>query len=291
VVDTGALIGGSGTTGGLTIHSGGYLSPGSSPDQLFVDEYLVLESGANYIVEVVTGNQPGDGVIGYDQVVVAGTVSLDGANLLLVTTPLTDIRVGQQLTIIDNDASDPVVGLFASLAEGAEVLVEGLPYFTISYVGGGGRQRRHPDRPRQYHPGADRRPAARLGRTALGAARAAGLPGAEGVARAAATPARFSPTRSGKCAGHIRGCPGPPPRPRRPAAAGAYGQKGLDEISCRPRLHMCAGCGILLLGFAVCRWPCHQGWPAKGMTDSTPHGGARQSQGLAEPAWQCECWP
>jgi len=135
-VSSGALIGGSGTTAALTVRGDGDLSPGdNSPDQFSVSGNLLLETGANYIVEVVTGDQPGDGSIGYDQVVVTGTVGLTGANLVLDTTWLTDLTVGQQLTIIDNDASDAVVGLFASLTEGAQVLVEGVPYFTISYKG------------------------------------------------------------------------------------------------------------------------------------------------------------
>ncbi|REK15742.1 MAG: hypothetical protein DWQ37_07955 [Planctomycetota bacterium] len=70
----------------------------------------------------------------YDQLVVQGTVSLDG--------PLTIARnytpaIGETWTIIDNDGADPVVGTFELSPEGDIYTVGGLP-FQLSYVGGDG---------------------------------------------------------------------------------------------------------------------------------------------------------
>ncbi len=128
-------LGGSGTVyGNVSIADGAALAPGNSPDQLFVVGDLTLAAGADYMVEIVTGSQPGNGATGYDQTVVTGGVSLDGTNLLVEANLFGLVR-GQQLTIVANDGADPVLGTFAGLPEGAAVLVGGVPYFTISYLG------------------------------------------------------------------------------------------------------------------------------------------------------------
>jgi hypothetical protein len=83
------------------------------------------------------GTAPGGGSTGYDQLVVAGSVSLNNAALnLAVTSPFVP-TIGSSFTIIDNDSTDPVNGIFNGLAEGATVTV-GATNFRISYVGGTG---------------------------------------------------------------------------------------------------------------------------------------------------------
>ncbi len=87
----------------------------------------------------MTGSAPGNGLTGYDQVQVTGTVALTDANLLVFASSAGfGLQRGQILTIVANDLADPVVGTFSGLSEGANVLVGGVPVFTISYVGGTG---------------------------------------------------------------------------------------------------------------------------------------------------------
>src|SRR5205814_2324899 len=75
---------------------------------------------------------------GYDQLKVVGTVNLGTASDL-VPIPLTGLilPVGTVLTVIDNDGSDPVVGTFRNLPEGASFTAGGLAY-RVSYAGGDG---------------------------------------------------------------------------------------------------------------------------------------------------------
>jgi hypothetical protein len=72
----------------------------------------------------------------YDQLAVTGTVALGGAlNVSLISSfpPQFD----DVFAIIDNDGSDPVIGTFDGLPEGALVSA-GAAQFQISYVGGDG---------------------------------------------------------------------------------------------------------------------------------------------------------
>jgi len=138
-VKSGATLGGGGATRAVTVEGGGTLSPGNSPDQILIGGNLTLAAGSNYLVEIVTGSMPGDGITGYDQAVVAGILSVDGANLLVTANASgIGLRRGQELVILDNDADEAVVGLFSGLAEGASLTVAGVPFFTVSYLGGTG---------------------------------------------------------------------------------------------------------------------------------------------------------
>ena len=87
---------------------------------------LTLNSGARF--DVVAGGTS-------DQVQVMGTVAIGGPLTIdiLSGAPAT----GQTITIIDNDASDPVTGTFAGLPDGAAIPA-GNSTFTISYHGGDG---------------------------------------------------------------------------------------------------------------------------------------------------------
>ena len=72
--------------------------------------------------------------VDYDQVSVTGTVSLSGGILLEGND---GVFPGANYRIIDNDGSDPVVGTFVGLPEGA-VFEEGGTTFQITYEGGTG---------------------------------------------------------------------------------------------------------------------------------------------------------
>ncbi len=129
-VNSGGTLGGSGTTGTVTVNSGGTLAPGSSPSIINTGN-LSLAAGGIYSVELnglTAGTQ-------YDRTNVAGSVNLGGATLAISRgfNPV----AGDGFTIITNDGSDPVVGTFAGLPEGATFIAAGAT-FQITYQGGDG---------------------------------------------------------------------------------------------------------------------------------------------------------
>ena len=130
-VDNGATLAGIGTVGVVTAN--GILSPGNSAGILNSGN-VGFSSGGNFTA-VLTGPNPGVG--GYSQLNVNGTVGLASATLTVVPAFTNPVAVGQQFTIINNDLSDPITGIFNGLGEGAAVNVGGYD-FTLSYVGGGG---------------------------------------------------------------------------------------------------------------------------------------------------------
>ncbi len=96
----------------------------------------VLNLGSNATVAImVSGIAPGSG---YDQLSVAGDVNLNGANLLLSGTAA--LAAGQTFTIVNNAGSDPVIGTFKGLPEGAIIGHFLGSHFgaLITYAGGDG---------------------------------------------------------------------------------------------------------------------------------------------------------
>lgn len=129
-VNSGGTLGGSGTVRVVAINNGGKLAPGGSPGMLSSGN-VTLNAGSTFTVEL-NGTTPGTQ---FDQWNVTGTVNLGGATLnrLLGYVPAN----GDALKIIDNDGTDPVVGAFNGLGEGALFALSGTT-FRISYVGGTG---------------------------------------------------------------------------------------------------------------------------------------------------------
>ena len=131
-VQNGGTLGGHGTTGAVTVQSGGHFAPGDSPGVLHTGD-LSLTSGASFD-EQIGGTTAGTG---YDQTIVTGTVALNGATLNVSQYAGFVPSAGQTYTIINNDGSDAVSGTFAGFAEGATVTLAGQA-LKISYVGGDG---------------------------------------------------------------------------------------------------------------------------------------------------------
>jgi hypothetical protein len=73
----------------------------------------------------------------YGQIQVNGTVNVGGASLSTTLAPGFIPPFGMAFTIIDNDGTDPVVGTFAGLPQGA-TFTSGGQDFRVSYVGGTG---------------------------------------------------------------------------------------------------------------------------------------------------------
>jgi fibronectin-binding autotransporter adhesin len=120
---------GTGTTGPLTAQADSLIQPGNlGPGQLTTGA-LALMAGSTLRVEL---NGPVPAL--YDRVRVNGSVTLGGT---LVLAPGFTPSPGQVFTIVDNDDTDPVIGTFNGLPQGAIVVMLGTSY-RISYTGGGG---------------------------------------------------------------------------------------------------------------------------------------------------------
>jgi len=126
----GGLLDGTGVVSSVTMN-GGTLKPGDSPGILVTQGNLTMAAGAVFQIEL-DGPIPGSG---YDQLQVNGTVNLNGATLTL--QPSFTATLGTAFLILVNDGTDPIVGTFAGLPEGAIFQADG-QYFSISYQAGSG---------------------------------------------------------------------------------------------------------------------------------------------------------
>gem|GEM_PF-2365762 len=132
-VASGATLSGTGTifaaSSSNTLTVDGTLSPGSGgPGALTVNGTLLLNG--TLAVDVVSATEGS----GYDQVSVAGNVTLGSASVLSMTTTLSGSAA--DLAVIGNDAAEEISGTFAGIAEGGAPA--GISYFTVSYRGGTG---------------------------------------------------------------------------------------------------------------------------------------------------------
>ncbi|MBI1373590.1 MAG: tandem-95 repeat protein, partial [Phycisphaera sp.] len=93
-----------------------------APGVLVVSGDLTLDDDDTLSIEI-GGTTPGSASTDYDQVAVAGGVTI-GANVALnlsAKSPFVPTG-GETYTILDNDGVDPIVGTFSGLAEGAYIL-------------------------------------------------------------------------------------------------------------------------------------------------------------------------
>ncbi|MFC4319675.1 cadherin-like domain-containing protein, partial [Rhizobium alvei] len=126
-IGSGAMLGGSGTVGDVTIQSGGTIGPGNSPGILTVADLTISGTFDVEISGTIVGTE-------FYQIVVTGSVTLSGTldvSFLNAYLP----TVGDSFTIIDNQGSDAVTGTFSGLTDGAYFSVGGT-YFQIDYDGG-----------------------------------------------------------------------------------------------------------------------------------------------------------
>ncbi|MCL4207729.1 MAG: autotransporter-associated beta strand repeat-containing protein, partial [Pirellulaceae bacterium] len=134
IVAVDATLGGTGTIDGhVRIESGGHLAPGTSPA---IQNYghLSLDPESNFDVDL-WGGTAGPG---YDQAVVANSVSVSGAHLNLdfnsgAYTP----APGVTFTLIDNTSANPVTGEFVGKANNS-MFIAGGNRFGIRYDAGTG---------------------------------------------------------------------------------------------------------------------------------------------------------
>ncbi|MBN8680690.1 MAG: right-handed parallel beta-helix repeat-containing protein, partial [Chitinophagales bacterium] len=104
------------------------LSPGNSPGCVTISGNLTLNAGNTLVMEVLGATA----CTGYDQFVVNGVVTLNGAVLDLSLSY--GLLHNDQIMLIQNDGTDDVVGKFA---QGNSITVGGDTYY-INYKGGTG---------------------------------------------------------------------------------------------------------------------------------------------------------
>jgi autotransporter-associated beta strand protein len=123
-------LGGNGTISGLvTVNGGATLAPGPTGNGstgILNTGTFTLNSDSNFSLDL---NGPLAGT-NYDQVDVTGEVFITGSNLLINTA--LGLAVGDQLFILENDGTDPIIGTFAFLADGA-MFTAGGAAFQIFY--------------------------------------------------------------------------------------------------------------------------------------------------------------
>jgi autotransporter-associated beta strand protein len=127
---------GSGTVGEIDMStSSAVVAPGASPG-IFTSGNITPVGGnsARGSLEIeLNGSTPGTG---YDQLNVQGSVTLNSRISLNASLNFAS-WLSNSFTIISNDGTDPVVGTFNGLAEGATLAI-GSEQFRISYTGGDG---------------------------------------------------------------------------------------------------------------------------------------------------------
>ncbi len=135
-VNNSAILGGTGSiAGAVNVNNSARLAVGTSPETLATGT-ITFASSAVADVEI-GGTSPGNGVTGYDQLIVTGNVNLGNAQLNFIPYGGYHPVSGDSFTIIDNRGTNPVTGNFNGLAEGA-TFTSGDITFSITYMGGTG---------------------------------------------------------------------------------------------------------------------------------------------------------
>ena len=133
---TGGTIGGTGMIGNLLGQTGGgIVAPGESSPGTFSCRNVQWNAETKLQIEVGVTTLPN----GYDKLNVTGSVSLGNAALEILRLPTSGIANGFQLTILENDGTDAIIGTFANLSEGTFIRdATGTAGYLISYKGTNG---------------------------------------------------------------------------------------------------------------------------------------------------------
>ena len=128
-VDSGGTLAGSGTLASVNVLSGGTLSPGNSPGLLTTGN-LALGSGSTLSLEINTTTP----ATGYDQLAVAGSVTLGGTLSLSGSYLTTPAVTGDLFFVVINDGADAISGTFAGAPDGGHVFALNGQDFVVSYI-------------------------------------------------------------------------------------------------------------------------------------------------------------
>jgi len=94
-------------------------------------------TGGNIYIDL-QGPTPSTGTTGYDQINVAGTVTLAPSTDVTLSMGGFSPTVGQTFVIINNDGADPVNGTFNGKPDGTIITLGGVYQFRLDYDGGTG---------------------------------------------------------------------------------------------------------------------------------------------------------
>lgn len=131
-VDAGGTLLGNGTVGALQVLTGGTVAPGHSPGCLTTGNLAL--TGGTYKFEI--GGTAA--CTGYDQIKANGTVNVTGGVLSASLYNNYAAKAGEKYVLVSNDGTDPIVGTFANLAQGATMPIGNGGLLRISYTGGDG---------------------------------------------------------------------------------------------------------------------------------------------------------
>ena len=130
IVVSGGRLEGTGTVGAIAATTGA-VAPGTNAGiGTLTSGAAALAAGVGFDVEI--------GGATYDSLAVTGTVDITNAALSVTSISPSLIPPSLAAVIIDNDGSDPVIGTFAGLAQGATITTASGAQFVISYAGGTG---------------------------------------------------------------------------------------------------------------------------------------------------------
>jgi autotransporter-associated beta strand protein len=132
-VSSGGQLAGRGSVGVLTVY--GTVRPSGHPGEptgTLTCGNLTFAGSGQLEIELIR-----PAASRYDQVDARGTVNLGGSALRLIPAFTSGVRVGDSFVILKNDASEPVSGTFAGLANGARFQVNNYT-FSINYGGSDG---------------------------------------------------------------------------------------------------------------------------------------------------------
>lgn len=134
------ILKGNGTLKSLYLSEHGVVAPGNSPGKITITDRISMARGTTYQAEILNKDAYDQLIVGKDFVADAYTPSpanIDGAKLDVRYLAGGVIKKGNTFTIVDNQSSAAIEGIFDGLDEGAELVVDGA-VFTISYKGGDG---------------------------------------------------------------------------------------------------------------------------------------------------------
>jgi FG-GAP-like repeat len=136
-VINGGALGGTGTIGTVT-NNLGILSAGTlqSPTGIFNTKSLTFTNTTQSILAIKIGGTTA-GANGYDQLNVTGTVNLANAQLAPVAWNNFRPAVNDVFTVINNDGTDAISGIFNNLPENSRISALGFA-FKVSYLAGTG---------------------------------------------------------------------------------------------------------------------------------------------------------
>ncbi len=129
ILNSGAILKGTGVVGATTANSGSRIAIGNSPGCMTFGS-LTLTSGSNYDQDI----NDTTACSGYDKATVNGAVGLGGATLNIVQANGFAPYIGTVMTIIDGTS---LTGTFAGLADGTTVSAGNVDY-RINYYGSTG---------------------------------------------------------------------------------------------------------------------------------------------------------